>query len=234
MKFGKKQILPVLILLLLFSIGTTTGTVIAKYVTERELTEQITFTAELAEKMVLEEYKVTRTPEGDYDYETQPETNHYITAKSNSYVLMPGVDIKKDPYIRITDKTDIEAYLFLEIVGHQPGAADNGVSYELMDPWKPAMSGTGTDEKAVSPKHGGTVYVYSDENGPVKIKKDTLTTKAGIAIVKIIKDGTVTVSQKLEKDADLEIKFYAVMAEVVEGKSLAEIYNDAVTIPETP
>lgn len=223
MKFGKKQILPVLILLLLFSIGTTTGTVIAKYVTERELTEQITFTAELAEKMVLEEYEAERTSGGDYSLDTTTPKN------ANSYELMPGVDIKKDPYIRITDKTDIEAYLFLEIVGHQPGAAANGVSYELTDAWKPAVSGAGTDEKAVSPKHGGTVYVYSDENGPVKIKKDTLTTNDGIAIVKIIKDGTVTVSQKLDKSAEaFTVTFYAVMAEAVEGQTLAQAYEYAL------
>ena len=224
MKFGKKQILPVLILLLLFSIGTTTGTVIAKYVTERELTEQITFTAELAEKMVLEEYKVTRTPEGDYDYETKPDSDQHIIAKANDYVLMPGVDIVKKPYIQISQKTPIKAYLFLEIVGHQPGAADNGVSYELTDSWKPAVSGTMDEIKG---KHDGKVYVYSSGENPVELD-ETLTQDTGFKNIDIIKDGMVYVSQKLEKDADLEIEFYAVMAEAVEGQTLAQAYENAL------
>ena len=213
-----------LLVLLLFAAGSRIGAVSAKYVTERTLQSQVTFTAKLAEKMVLEEYEVVRTPKGDYAYETQPETNHYITVKSNSYVLMPGVEIKKDPYIRITDKTDIEAYLFLEIVGMPPEGDGKGVTYQLMDEWKLVENLTG--------KNGGKVYVYSQGEDPVKLTDKTLDSSNGISIIKIIKDGKVYVSQKLAKDAKLEIKFYAVMAEAVDGKTLAQTYNDAVTLPQ--
>ena len=197
MKFDKKRYIPVMLILLLFAAGSRIGAVSAKYVTERTLQSQVTFTAKLAEKMVLEEYKVSRTPKGDYAYETQPETNHYITVNSNSYVLMPGGDIVKKPYIQISQKTPIKAYLFLEIVGHQPGAVDNGVSYELTDAWKPADGITG--------KHMGTVYVYSDSTGPANLD-ETLTKENGFKNIDIIKEGKVYVSQKLEKDANLEIK----------------------------
>jgi len=217
-KFGKKQILPVLILLLLFSIGTTTGTVIAKYVTERELTEQITFTAELAEKMVLEEYEAERTSGGDYSLDSTTPKN------ANSYELMPGVDIVKKPYIQISEKTPIKAYLFLEIVGHQPGEETNGVRYALTDAWVKADT--------VQGKHEGTVYVYSSGENPVELD-ETLTEINGFKNIDIIKGGKVYVSQELNKSADkFTVTFYAVMTEAVEGKSLAQTYNDAVTLPQ--
>lgn len=218
MKFEKKRYLPVLLILLLFAAGSRIGAVSAKYVTERTLQSQVTFTAKLAEKMVLEEHEAVRQSGGDYKLNTSEFT------KANDYVMMPGVDIVKDPYIRITDKTDIEAYLFIEIVGHKPGSEKNGVSYTLKKEWKPVDGLPG--------RHGGAVYVYSDTNGTVKIKKGTLPETDGLAWVHIISGGKVYVSQKLAKDANLEIKFYAVMAEAVEGKSLAQTYNDAVTLPQ--
>lgn len=223
MKFEKKRYLPVLLVLLLFAAGSRIGAVSAKYVTERTLQSQVTFTAKLAEKMVLEEYKVSRTPKGDYEYEKSGTGNH-IAVNANSYVLMPGVDVMKDPYIRITNKTPIEAYLFLEIVGLPPEGDGKGVTYQLMDEWKLVEKLTG--------KNDGKVYVYSQDEDPVKLTDKTLDSLNGISIIKIIKDGKVNVSQKLAKDANLEIKFYAVMAEAVEGKSLAQTYNDAVTLPQ--
>ena len=234
MKFGKKQILPVLLVVLLFTIGTTTGTTMAKYVTEREISSQVTFTAKLAEKMVLEEYKVIRTNKGDYVYETKPDSDQNIIVNANDYVLMPGVDIVKKPYIQISKKTPIKAYLFLEVVGHQPGAETNGVQYTLEDEWKPAMTGEGAAREQMKGRHEGLVYVYSSGGNPVELDEN-LTKTDGFKNIDIISGGKVYVSQHLNKSAEkFEIKFYAVMAEVVDGKSLADIYNDAVTIPGTP
>lgn len=232
MKFEKKRYLPVLLILLLFAAGSRIGAVSAKYVTERTLQSQVTFTAKLAEKMVLEEYEVVRTPKGDYAYETQPDTNHYITVKSNSYVLMPGVDIVKKPYIQISQKTPIKAYLFLEIVGHQPGAETNGVKYTLEDEWQPAMTGEGATQTQFTGKNQGLVYVYSSDGNPVELDEN-LTQDTGFKNIDIIKEGKVYVSQKLDKSAEaFTVTFYAVMAEAVEGKSLAQTYNDAVTLPQ--
>lgn len=222
MKFEKKRYLPVLLVLLLFAAGSRIGAVSAKYVTERTLQSQVTFTAKLAEKMVLEEYKVTRTSEGDYEYE-KSDTGNHIAVNANSYVLMPGVDVMKDPYIRITNKTPIEAYLFLEIVGLPPEGDGKGVTYQLMDEWKLVENLTG--------KNGGKVYVYSNGTDPV-ILDETLTKENGFKNIDIIKKGKVNVSQELAKDAKLEIKFYAVMGEVVEGKTTVGIYNDAATLPQ--
>lgn len=227
MKFEKKRYLPVLLVLLLFAAGSRIGAVSAKYVTERTLQSQVTFTAKLAEKMVLEEYKVARTSEGDYEYE-KSDTGNHIAVNANSYVLMPGVDVRKDPYIRITNKTPIEAYLFLEIVGLPPEGDGKGVTYQLENGWKIV---NGTDNQPISGKNNGRVYVYSDNNGPVALDEE-FTKETNFKNVLIIKDGKVNVSQELAKDVKLEIKFYAVMGEVVEGKTTVDTYNDAATLPQ--
>lgn len=218
MKFEKKRYLPVLLILLLFAAGSRIGAVSAKYVTERTLQSQVTFTAKLAEKMVLEEYEVSRTPKGDYEYK-KSDTGNHIAVNANSYVLMPGVDVMKDPYIRITNKTPIEAYLFLEIVGLPPEGDGKGVTYQLMDEWKLVENLMG--------KNGGKVYVYSSGENPVELDEN-LTQDTGFKNIDIIKEGKVYVSQKLAKNADLEIKFYAVMGETASGTTPEAVYKAAV------
>ena len=186
--------LRLLILLTLLLIALTTFAV-GKYITTISVHNTVTFTAELAEDVVLVESKITRKADGTY--ETTAET---VTSGTQEYILIPGLDVPKDPRVVITGKTSIPAYLYIEIVDHTHNSA---LRYELTDSWiTPA---------AKDPEHSGTVYVFSTD----KAKPAKITSNPGE--IYILKDNLFYVDQALLSDVGANsLTFYAYLIEATD------------------
>lgn len=149
-KKGSRFRWPVLLLLLAL-MGTGIGAAMAKYVYQQQFKAQVTFTARLAQKLQLLESKAVATQD-------DPKSNYKLTGEtvtSNIYELMPGVDIPKNPYVRITGKSPIPAYLFIEVVDQ----TNSAIEISLRPEW------IKLDEAGIVPQNGGTVYYYNDNPG---------------------------------------------------------------------
>lgn len=181
-----------LIVLTLLLIALTTFTV-GKYITTIQKPGTVTFNAKLAENVMLVESRINRKADGIY--ETTSET---ITG-AQSYTLIPGLDVPKDPHIVITGKTEIPAYLYIEIVNDTIDTynGQSVITYDIAAGWS---------QSTRAAQHGGTVYQY-----------DTKLDKASAkATYYILKDNKVTVSQHI-KHADTDgadlLTFYAYLVE---------------------
>lgn len=153
-KKGSRFRWPVLLLLLAL-MGTGIGAAMAKYVYQQQFSARVTFTARLAQELRLLESKAVATQD-------DPKSNYKLTeetVKSNTYELMPGVDIPKDPYVRITGKSPIPAYLFIEVVDQ----TNSAIEISLRPEWFP-LTGEG-----IVPQHGGTVYYYNPGQHPTPL-----------------------------------------------------------------
>ena len=187
------------------------GYVGAKYVKDVPFSGSVTVSADLVEQLELYEHKAVRNGDGTYKLlndETDPgDENKHKEVASNQYILMPGVDIPKDPQIRITNKTAIDAYLYIEVVDGTPAT----VEYALDDCWAELDGVTG--------KNGGKVYVYVKDGAPVVLDEAFDADGDGaksVEIISILKDGQITVSQEyLSDDTDFTLSFHAYMAQKI-------------------
>lgn len=171
--------------------------VYAKYVMDQALTGQASITAKLGSISVLEHVYELQT-DGSYK-KTEATTNN-----GNTYsVVIPGLDIPKDPYVQITDKTPIPVYVFVEVCS---ALDDSVLTYEVdTDNWLKVEDLTG--------QNNGTVYVYAPEGSAA-------TVTSNLGPVYILEGNQVIVGQKLNKNdtSDLTLSFYATMAETAIGK----------------
>lgn len=182
-------------------LGSLIGGVAAKYIWSTEITGTVTFSAKLAESILLKEHQANKGADGSYSLDANTEVS------ANTYTLLPGLDIPKDPFITVTGKTPIAAYLFVEVV--ESAELDTDIlSYSLDDHWTPL---------SVAGKHGGKVYVYSSilDGGSADLT------------VNILKGQTLTVSQKLKaaKSANA-LTFYGLMAETAAVEKGSMAYAD--------
>lgn len=205
-----------LVVLLLSSL---IGSTYAKYVKQDKLEGSVTIKAELGTIELLEH--LAEDPDGDGEYTL--DTTQEVT--NNTYVLLPGLDIDKDPFVRITGKSPIEAYVFVKMVTNidtdnkdaKPGDTldndftdDYNVSYSLTSDWLRISEET---------KDGVTtaVYVYHtvvDENFGTK----------GTGTIQILEDNTIYVSQKLNvPQTGVYLNFSACMYEVASGDSQYDV-----------
>ena len=91
-KFGMTTgLLMIVVLLVSMAIGAAG----AKYVSQEQTTGQVTITADIG-TIVLQESQAVRQPSGAYTLDTAN------PVAENSYVLIPGLDIPKDPHVVIT------------------------------------------------------------------------------------------------------------------------------------
>lgn len=181
-----------LIVLTLLLIALTTFAV-GKYITTIENESTVSFTARLAKDVILQEHLAVRQPDGSYQLGEE-------VVKGNSYKLIPGLDIDKDPHIVITGKTNIPAHLYIEVVDNIPNGA---LRYNLIS--KNWISSSRTAKVA-----GATVYVYStDGSNPAQITTDQ--TK-----IFILQDNKIYVDQGLLSDDESNgLTFYAYLEEAV-------------------
>lgn len=189
MNFRTRLWLLIILAVLLIALTTFAA---GKYIMTISLQNTVTFTAELAENVVLVESKINRKSDGTY--ETTSET---IAGGTQSYTLIPGLDVPKDPHIIIEGKTPIPAYLYIEVVDN---TTNNALRYTLTDSW--------IESSALAPQHEGAVYVYStDETNPTKITTD-------LGEIYILKDNKFYVDQALLSGTGTNgLTFYAYLVE---------------------
>ena len=171
------------------------GSAVGKYIYTETLSASVTFSAEMAKNVVLQERTANRLPNGSYELIAP-------FVKNNTYTLIPGLDVPKDPHIIITEKSPVKAYLFVEVVEDLPGT----VTYSMASGW---------EELAVSGKHGGKVYVYN------KVLDENTTADP----IYILKDNLIYVSENLLGSTESEVmKFYACLGETAAGAA-ASVYT---------
>ena len=190
----------------------------AKYAKKIIHTGSVTISARLAESMELLEHKVERQPDGSYMLDTSK------TVDANTYELIPGVDIPKDPFITIKNKTDIGAYLFVEVVGGQNVGTeeDARIRYQMTDDWQLLSDVTG--------KHNGTVYAYTGGGTVPAVLDSTLTRDCEnqTKTIKLLNKDTIEVSQYLitgEPGNDHILTFHVSMKEVAVENLAANVYK---------
>ena len=168
----------------------------AKYVSSVTLTGEVDFSPSLASDVTLLEHTVERKADGSYQLKTSADT-----VNQNEYKVMPGVDIPKDPFITITDRSNIPAYLYVEVLDSLPST----VTYDLTGDWQ-KMTG-------VSGKHGGNVYVYA---GP------DITVSATAQTIKILQNDLLTVSE-LYSGEDFSLDFYAYLYQKLDTETSPQV-----------
>lgn len=179
------------------------GGLYAKYIRSVKLSGNVTFSASLADEFILAEHKTVRQPDGGYVTEAE-------TVSKNDYLLMPGVDIPKDPYIIIGNKSSIPAYLFIEAVGTNPDA----VKYEIDSGiWK---------SLGIKGAHGGDVYVYTGGGSSAAVLDKNFDGQP----IGLIKDNILTVSDSYAHGESFGLDFYGYMAQTESGKDASQIFTE--------
>ena len=203
LKFRTRVVLLILLVALLIGLISFVD---AKYADTISYRGKITFSAKLANNVELRERKIVRKNDGTY--ETTAET---ITNGTQSYTLVPGQDVPKDPHIIIEGKTDIPANLYVEIV--DTSDTEKGVKlidYSVTDIWERAA------DQSLN-KHGGTVYKYKgDALTSANTPKDP---------IGILKGDKVTVSQYVKshdltnEQAQDSLTFYVYLIETTSNSN---------------
>lgn len=190
------------LLAVLFCLSAVTFVAVAKYIKDVPYTGNVTFKADLVETFTLTETKAERQTSGSYILSGEEVTQ-------NSYTLMPGVDVPKNPMVKITGKTAVPAYLYVEVCSNLPDT----VTYAIVSHW--------TDLGITGP-HGGKVYVYTSVlDGTVK----DLT-------LPIIDKEILYVSDTLDRGTTATMTFYGYMAQQVSGRDeKATFTNEFIPAP---
>ena len=183
---------PVLLVLAIAIAISAAVWVYAKYIYQETIHGSLTITASLGEIDVWE-HQAVRNPNGSYSLNEKPVHN-------NSYYLIPGLDVPKDPFVQITKKTNVPVYVFMKVDTNLTDA--NHVTYGLLDCWK-LVEGT------------SNIYVYCVDGvaHPVSSNMD----------IPILQGDRVEVSQNLQIDGQVYLNFTAAMSQVDAGLNAATV-----------
>ncbi|MDO4331673.1 MAG: hypothetical protein Q4C58_03185 [Eubacteriales bacterium] len=182
----------------------------ARYIRSISWKADITFSADLAEEIYLVEHKAEKQTDGSYRLDDT------VTVTENAYTVMPGVDIPKDPWVYIGNKSAVDAWLYIEVADGCP----EGITYSLTENW---IALKGENGEPVTGSHGGAVYVYSADKMNASVLNETFTQHA----LPILQDDTVFVSQFITNPAGFSLDFYGYMAQTAEGKTAAEVFMES-------
>ena len=177
--------------------------VFSRYTTQMAVANEVDYTNQLAISFKLLDQPITQLEDGSYEKNTDDDaepTNGY------SYQLIPGITLPASPYIEIKGKSEIPAYLYLEV--------DNTGEVELsFDNIWSSIDVTG--------KKGGSVYVY--DNGSVLSGDDE---------EEVLTFPTFTVDELSEYPitTEGEVKVYAYMLQQVGEKSAVDTYSEAPSV----
>lgn len=189
----RQRLLVAIVLLSTILVGLC-GVAYAQYrqtITISDSGNKLTITADIGSISVWE-HKAMRQTDGTYQLGAD-------VVSGNGYLLIPGVDLPKDPYVSVTKTSTIEAYVYIRVASDLPDT----VTFTLADCWKPVAGYDG-------------VYVYCQDSDPVKV--------TGNAEVQILKDNTIYVSQYYNGGAACTLQFTAYLYEVAAGNSAASVY----------
>lgn len=151
-----------------------------------------------------------------YESKANKVGNVYVldTAKhvtNNSYEVLPGSSVPKDPTIKVTGKNDVAAYLYVEIVDNT-GA---NLTWNIAKGW--------TLLDGVNGKNGGAVYVYN-----TTLANPDGTEGGATYTITVLEDDKVTIGNADDLklgETGKTMTFFAYLAQAV--------INDAVADAET-
>ncbi len=171
---------------------------LAKYVRSVIFQGNVSFAANLADDFKVSEHKAVKQDDGSYTLNSE-ETS------SNTYKVMPGVDIPKDPFITLTNKSDVPAYLYIEI----KDTSSDTVTYELTAKWQKINNCKGSN--------GGAVYAYADV-----LNKDNCNDP-----ISVLKDNLIRVSEQYDENTDdFNITFYGYLLQKENDKSAEQTFRE--------
>ena len=177
--------------------GATVG---AKYVKEIRIPCTLIIRAGLADKVAVLEHEPLRQPDGTYQLDQSKEVSE------SEFVLMPGVDAARHPFVRIEKKSGVPSFVYVEVVS----TLDGKVSFTLIEDWEKLEGVTG--------QNGGEVYAY----------KNTVASEDEEDIeLFLLEDDVVTISHTYiaEGEAETNLSFYPYMAKAEEGKTAEECFD---------
>lgn len=211
-----KQILPKCLILAVLICMFGSMLVYAKYIYTETLSGQITITAHLGDIQV-DEHVVEKDSDGSYRL-----TDQWISEKDyapNAYVLIPGLDVPKDPVVKISNKSHLDAYVFVKVVTNISNP--NQVSYALTNNWKQISSST--DGNITT-----TVYAYTAGTGhPVTIDNSFGTN--GTGEISVLEHNIFEVKQGLNLTSDVYLHFYAYMGQAIPDEEPLDVYQTLFT-----
>lgn len=206
----KKTLLTILAVMLVCCIAVV-GTL--AFLTE-ETDEAVvnTFTAAGGGKLIeddgsfdLKEHEAVRQDDGSYELNT-------TEVQANDYSVVPSTDLPKDPFVRILKKTEVPAYLYVEVVD---GLANSGLSYTMADCWAKLDGVTG--------KNSGAVYVYCDATTKAPV---IVTNETDLSSIAVLSGNIVKVDDSISITAEngIQLKFYGYLAQASAGAP-ADAFN---------
>ncbi len=196
-------------LLLLIGTVLTMSTVLGKYTTQERMYGTFSVSNRLASRFALQEHEAVKGEDGSY-------TLHPTAlVTENTYKLIPGLTIPKDPYISVENKTSIPAYIYFEVVEDN---VSSSVSYSVNGTLWTLLSG-------VTGPNGGAVYTYSA--GLVD------STSSGLDRIPILADNSFSLPPTpITGEAEC-LKFYGYMIEPTTSTATAEAtFTGTVIDPE--
>lgn len=211
----KKIPLISVIVVAILLIAVVVGFVYSKYVREDKFTGTANISANLGQIQVLES-PAEKQDNGSY---VLNESADPVT--SNTYVVvLPGLDIPKNPYVYIKEKSSIPVYVYVEVLN---GLGTSNLSFDLTENW------ISLDLKGTN---GGDVYVYGavidGDKTPIVLDNNVVPDEL---IIPILANDKVIVSDKLNRAAtDLNLNFYAYMAEVAAGSDAKSAFTNAFNV----
>ena len=226
-----------IIMIVMLILGSLIGTVMAKYIYSKTLSAKVIFTAELADDFLLQEHIANKQSDGSYDLgtvllPTKDELGN-ITKNGNAYTLLPGLDVPKDPFIKVIKKTPIEAYMYIEVVEN----LNSAITYTLdTAKWKPLTDTLGNQ---ITGPNSGKVYFYTTD-GTNALRIDETFPEDPVYLLSGGANAMITVSQKLlERDTAVNdiLTFYAYLYEIgktdggVEWSAQETFEENQVTTP---
>lgn len=188
-----------LLLAVLFCLSAVTFVAVAKYIKDIPFTGNVTFKADLVENFTLTETQAVRQTDGTYILSGEQVTQ-------NTYILMPGVDVPKDPKITIAGKTAVPAYLYVEVL--ESKNFPDEVTYTMAEGWLPLE---------------GVPNVYYYET-PITGTPAALT-------ISILKNNTLTVSDQLPRGSTGTLSFHAYMAQQGKGQDAKTAFTTNFPTP---
>jgi hypothetical protein len=157
--------------------------------------------------VLMEHCAVDSNKDGSYELTSQE-------VISNDYNIYPGVNIPKDPFIKIDGLTK-DAYLFVEIIGE----SNSDFAWSVKDSWlKTELSG----------HNGGTVYAYKGQSNSVSVLDET----SGASFIEYIlngidgsENGGINVSDTYRRSDKIDIIFYGYLIQADGFDSYVDAYN---------
>lgn len=141
--FKKKRAIlyAALALLLVAAISAGFG-ISAKYRKDISIPGKLIIDAGLAKSIAILEHEAVRADDGTYSLNTGK------VVSKNEFTVLPKVGLPRDPFVRIEEKTEVPAYLYIEVV------KSGSLTFTLTDDWKILEGKIG--------KNDGQIYSYKN------------------------------------------------------------------------